>query len=79
MSTPGSGRPRGVEMILALLQIATVPNAAIPMPIVFRMADVQLCWAICVPRATIFLYRTLIGYSAVKIAAITHPASGEKM
>jgi hypothetical protein len=48
-------------MILPLLQTATVPKAAIPMPIVFRTADVQLCWAICVPRATIFLYSTLSG------------------
>src|SRR5438067_915537 len=60
MSTPARGRPRGVAMILPLLQIATVPNAAIPMPIVFRMADIQLCWAICVPRATIVLYRKIV-------------------
>ena len=44
MITPASGRPRGVVMTLPLLQIATVPKAAIPMPIVFRMAEVQLCW-----------------------------------
>ena len=50
MITPASGRPSGVSMILPWLQMATVPNAAMAMPTVFRMAAVQLCCAIWVPR-----------------------------
>ena len=61
MSTPASGSPSGVVMIFPWFAIATVPNAATPIPTALMATIVQFCWAICVPRATTSLYRMLIG------------------